>query len=465
MAMHPPGQGLLLAGALAAGLPPVVAVWISVAAAGAAVCWAARAFAPSRWALFGGLLFAFRLGILSYWSWSYWGGALAATGGALVLGGAGRLVRGKAAPAGLALGTGAALLLVTRPFEGLGVALPAAGLVLARLVAPREGSCRKAVVAKVVLPAGLLLGAALAFVAASNSAVTGSARHFPYSLQRETYAVSRHLVGQAERPVPGYRHQVLRDFYTRWEPENFGRFSIGRGPVRDLAAMGRKLVPLFTFFVGPALLPCVLFLPAVLRRRRNRIVSLTLLGSLATFLLVSWWIVPHYAAPASAALWIAAVEGLRRLRALARRLGRPAAGPVLAVVATVAISFAARVSAPALGIRVAAWPPAWYSTIRYAGFTRGAIEADLRGRGGRHLVFVRYGAGHQPHLEWVFNGADLATAPVLWARSMGPEEDARLARFEAGRTAWLLEPDVDPGRLVSWSPGEAAGAAGTPQGP
>lgn len=452
MAMQMPGQGLLLAAAIVSGVPPIVAVWLSVAAAGASVCWAARAFAPPRWALLGGLLFAARLGVLSYWSWSYWGGAVAAVGGALVLGGAGRLARRQGAFPGIPLGAGAALLLLTRPFEGLGVALPAAGLVLARLAAPGRGPSRKELVARVALPASLLLATAVAFVAAENAAVTGSARVFPYALQRETYAVSRHLVGQPDRPAPSYRHAVMRDFYTQWEPENFGRFALGRGPVRDLAATARKLVPIFTFFVGPALLPAFVLLPAVLLRRKNRVLALSLLGSLATFLFVSWWIVPHYAAPATAALWIASLEGLRRLRILARRLGRVPAGPVVAVVVTVAIAFAARLAAPTLGLSVAAWPPAWYSTVRFQDFTRAALDSELRARGGRHLVFVRYAPGHSPHLEWVFNGADLAGAPVLWARSMGGAADAALARHEAGRSVWLLEPDADPYRLVPYAP-------------
>ncbi len=452
MAMQPPGQGLLLATALVAHLPPILAVWISVAAACAAVCWAARAFAPPSWALLGGLLFAIRLGVVTYWSFSYWGGALAALGGALVLGGAGRVARGRPGLAGAAIGAGASILLLTRPFEGLFAALPAAVLVAARCIAPGARTSRAGVVRGVVLPTGLLLGGALAFVGLSNAAVTGSPFRSPYSLQRDTYAVSRHFVGQAERPAPSYRHEVMRDFYTRWERENFSAFSPGHGPLADLAAAGRKLLPVPTFFVGAALLPPFLLLPATLGRKRSRLVAFTLLSSLAGFLLVSWWIVPHYAAPAAAALWIAMLEGVRRLAVLAHRFGRRASGPTVAVFAAVGVALGLRLAAPSLGLRVGGWPPAWYSTVRYAGYSRNALQDDLTRRGGRHLVFVRYRPGHSPHLEWVFNGADLSSTPVLWARSMGAEADARLVRYEAGRKAWLLEPDRDPWALRPYQP-------------
>ena len=46
-----------------------------------------------------------------------------------------------------------------------------------------------------------------------------------------------------------------------------------------------------------------------------------------------------------------------------------------------------------------------------------------------------------PHLEWVYNPADIDAAPVIWAHDLGEAENERLRRYYAGRSFWLFEPD------------------------
>jgi hypothetical protein len=63
---------------------------------------------------------------------------------------------------------------------------------------------------------------------------------------------------------------------------------------------------------------------------------------------------------------------------------------------------------------------------------------------------VRYAEGHNPHLEWVWNAADIDRSAVVWAREMGPVQNARLLSYYVGRQVWLFEPDRDPTALTPY---------------
>jgi hypothetical protein len=68
---------------------------------------------------------------------------------------------------------------------------------------------------------------------------------------------------------------------------------------------------------------------------------------------------------------------------------------------------------------------------------RANIESDLRKRGGKHLVIVRYHAGHDIHQEWVFNGADPTHSPIVWARWDQRLIDQLLLDYPE-RSVWML---------------------------
>src|SRR5438270_79310 len=119
-----PAQALVLAAGMVLTGNPFWGVWFSAGVMCAAICWMLQGWMPAQWALLGGIIAVFRLGVFSYWANSYWGGALGATGGALVLGALPRIKRSRRLGDAVVLAFGLVLLANTRPYEGFVFSVP-----------------------------------------------------------------------------------------------------------------------------------------------------------------------------------------------------------------------------------------------------------------------------------------------------------------------------------------------------
>ncbi len=82
--------------------------------------------------------------------------------------------------------------------------------------------------------------------------------------------------------------------------------------------------------------------------------------------------------------------------------------------------------------------------------SRAAIAKTLSNTPGKHLIMVRYEEDHNLHDEWVYNGAEIDTAKVLWARELDPAQNAKLFAYFRDRQVWLVEPDTDNTELVPY---------------
>jgi hypothetical protein len=434
---YPPGQGLLLAAGQVLTGSPIVGVWLSMTAGAAAVCWMLLAWMPLRWALFGALLPAFRFGALplwddnwfAYWATTFWGGAVAMLGGALLYGALPRLLRAARARDAALLGLGLIVLANTRPYEGLVAALPAAVVLLVWAWRRWRAAVRVAAAAGAVLLLGF---AAMGYY---NERVTHDPLRMPYQVFAEQYEMVPLFIFGEPSARKAYHHAVFHAYYEGFVMEGYRQKKGGFGWTPEYLEMAPQ------FFLGFALwLPAVFaFGPPSERWAWFAAAVLALLIPASAVSSLADKLRPHYIAPVAPLFVFLAVAGLRRLRTVrlrGRRIGRPLSE---AIVAVSLLSITA-----GLGFRAVFGAP--YQDAKLVR-DRPAITARLLAMEGKDLIIVSYSPQHNEHEEWVYNEADLNDAPIVWARDMGAEKNRRLLEYYAGRKIWRLLPDEEAPRI------------------
>lgn len=443
---YPPAQGIVLAFGQVLFGQPWFGVWLSVGLMCGAIAWTLYGWLPPRWALFGGVVATVRLGLFSYWMNGYWGGAVPAIGGCLVVGALPRLWQHRRTRDALLLGAGIALLANSRPWEGL--VLTAAALIAGLLWFPKGGLLSRVTLARVAVP--LLLSLLLTAAATMYYfwRVTGNPLRMPYEVNRATYAVSQPFYWQEVPTVPTLRHRVMADYYLGrdldWYAEAFTLAGFARHQLNKLRVN-------FLFYLGPLLLVPVAMFPSMLRDRRLRPVWLIVAVFVVGLGLEIWPAVPHYSAPATGLLYILLMQGMRHWRAKDRHTaGILVTWGFLAIcVGLLAVRTAG--AEPHLAPHFNLRGDAWWCSIPGGDTRRSELLARLQAMPGEHLVIVRYGPVHTSS-EWVYNGANIDSQKVVWARDMGEAGNRELVRYYGGRHLWIVDADAANPQLLSYAP-------------
>jgi hypothetical protein len=444
-----PAQGLVLALGQVIARHPFAGVWLCAGAMCMAICWMLQRWLPAGWALLGGLLAVMRLATYSYWANSYCGGALAAIGGALVLGALPRIKQRARVQDALIMGVGLAILANTRPYESLFFGLPVGVALCAQMLGAKGPPLRHSLL-RIVLPLGLLLAAVAGAMAYYFWRTTGNPFHPPYLVHMETYTAIPTFPWQPLYLKHVYHHAVLEKFYVHDWPRYL--YYLDRRAPFDVLAW--KVSDLYRFFLGPLLaLPLVVSMVINPQQFFRKAVTgktgflVAVCGATFVALVLPIYFNPHYAAPTTAAIYALVLGAMRRLR-LWRWRGRQAGlGLVRAIPVTCVLLFLVRAVAPQLHIPTPVeWHYTWDSE-HFQNLDRARALAQLEKLPGDHLVIVRYNQYHDSNNEWVYNRADIDKAKVVWARDMDDSGNAELIRYFPQRRVWLAEPDLAPPRL------------------
>jgi hypothetical protein len=109
--------------------------------------------------------------------------------------------------------------------------------------------------------------------------------------------------------------------------------------------------------------------------------------------------------------------------------------------------FLLRTAMPLAGIAIRPSGIRTWCSLDPQNWRRAKVLQQLENSPGQHLVIVPYAPQHDfINDEWVFNGAEIDGAKVLWARDMGTE-NRDLVQYFRGRRIWLVEPDYNPPRI------------------
>ena len=432
-AMYPPGQAAFLALGLRFAGDPWFGVMLGIVLMCAAITWMLQGWMPPQWALLGGIFCVLRFAVFGRWVDTYYGGGLAALGGALVLGAVPRIRRGQnAVLSALLFATGLALLANTRQYEGFMLSLVPLGWLAHWLVTAGKRDRRLAL--KVVAAGLLVLVPVSAFMLYYNYRGTGHALTMPYVINQQTYHVTKPFLWQDQYPTPEYRHFEMKKFYLFHELPDYLRSRHLWGLEEVLALKARIY---YGAFLWPLLIAGVFAMWFALKSRKLRMLPVVGLVLVAALAVVIWQPEAQYPAPGMAILIAIMVLCIRLARTV--RIGDRSFGLGLAR------AMCAGVLALLLGsIAYALWNPDsldHYSLRIPPGLERARIVSELESTPGKHVVIVRRSYFSWPGFEWVYNDADIDASRIVWARDMGDELNQELANYYKDRKIWLLHAD------------------------
>jgi len=420
---YPIGIGISLAiGQLLFGHPwGGVLLFVSLMCAG--VYWMLLQWTTPGWALIGGLITIMSWGVLSEWASSYCGGAAAAVAGCAIIGALPRTFDKSKPIYAVVFGFGLSYSFLIRPFETLLIVPCVVVFVLLHRETMREIRFQRTLL---FISLGLAPGVLL--TALHDHAVTGKYSELPYVLNRKQYGAPQTFSFQPAS-VPQHPLTHEQQAVYEWQKEAHDKVASFRGFLDVLPSR----IAVVRLYLASTLWPLLFILPFCRMDRRliwiiGSIAFMAIGGSLYGFFL------PQYVAPFIGFFLLLGIAAMQRLNEF--EWGR------LTVRLFLVITFCHFAALFGLSMARGLAPSAARLTGRPVVVTqtpRSSALKRLTKEGGNQLVFVAYGARHSFYNEWVWNAADIDSSRIIWARDLGPENDARLMTFYPGRSVWRAD--------------------------
>ncbi len=421
----PPGNSLFLAVGMLCG-DPRIGLLLSAGLAFGGLCWMLQAVFPLRWAATGTLLALLNWFLLVYFGNAMFNGYPAMFSGTLIFGALFRIVRQPRLRDGILFGTGAVLLALTRPLEGLFTCLPAAAVLCWQVIGWRVSSeHRQAALRKALLPAGMVVLAGLSWLGYYHYRITGSAFVMPYQ-------VWLNQVGGQK-----FSELVYSDGVFETSLKSNGN-SLPQAVLAVLKYRWQRVWVTLLTLLPPTFMVALL---GVFRTRRDGVFWI----STFTVLLVSGvvmmeqvnWYPSEYFAPIIGLLILLITSGCRGLQRLP--FGRRKTGTTLACLLPMLLCLGflehARESVHVIG------PMPEY-------VQRMAVIEQVLKEPGMHLVLVRYESRPDYNEDWVYNPPNVDEQLIVWAIELEETANQKLRTYYSDRTVWLFQPQLPQAQLT-----------------
>ena len=432
---YPPGQSIFLFLGIKLFGHAWYGVLLSCMLMTAAIVWMIHGYKSTKWALTIGIFIVLRFSLWNYWSSSYWGGAVAALGGALLFGALPRLTGEKrmhVAVASACLGLGLAILSQSRPFEGIILSIiPMAYFIHLVFQSARNRQYR--MLKYLLVPVSLVMVLNFAFTAYFNFKITGEYLKMPYQLYGEQYGVQALLlVLNNKNEIPEYYHTVLAKHHNGWEVVKINT-------IKDYLSLKRKHFLRFIryFYYWPLLIPLTIFF----FEKKSIRIPLWSFVLLCAMMMLYPWFAPHYFAPLLSVYYLLLINSINFLiqhnNLLIRRISRVTI-PICLLFTFIDSNYFNRKH-----------PNYINGTEKYMVQKQQIIDR-LKQTESKHLILVKYSEDHLINEEWVYNEPNLGESQLIWARYMNEQKNQQLKDYYRSRTAWLLEPDPENSGLQKY---------------